>query len=48
MITRLLHLLEQLTGALLGCMGVGVQIGNVLICVFTLVLGPTFIVRLFT
>jgi hypothetical protein len=48
MITRLLHLLQQLTGTLLGFVGVGIQLGNVLICIFMLLLGPTFVVGLFT
>ena len=47
MITRLLHLLEQLTGALLSGIGMSVLVGNGLVCIFWLVLGPAFVVELF-
>jgi hypothetical protein len=45
---RLLRLLERLIGAMLGGIAVGVQVGNVLICIFLLLLGPAFVVGLFT
>lgn len=48
MITRLLHLLEQLTGALLGSVGMSVLVGNVLVCIFLMAMGPAFVVELFT
>lgn len=46
MIIKLLHLLEHLIGILLGGLGVGVQLGNVLVCIFMIVLGPAFVVRI--
>ncbi|HEX8847749.1 MAG TPA: hypothetical protein VF791_24120 [Pyrinomonadaceae bacterium] len=48
MTARLLHLLERLAGALLGGVGVGVLVGNVLVCLVLLVLGPAFAVEFFT
>jgi hypothetical protein len=39
-------LVEKLTGAILGGTAVTVLVGNILICVFMLLLGPTFIVEL--
>jgi hypothetical protein len=45
---RLLHLLERLIGALLGGVGMGVMVGNVLVCLVLLVLGPAFVVEPFT
>lgn len=46
MIIRLLHLIERLTGALLGSLCVGVQLGNVLVCIFVLLLGPAVVIEL--
>lgn len=45
---RWMHSLEQLAGALLGGIGVGIQVGNVLVCIFMIVLGPAFVIGLFT
>lgn len=44
MINKLVHLLERLTGLLLGGLGVSVQVGNVLVCIVMMLLGPTFII----
>ncbi len=43
MLTKLVRLLERLTAALLGSLGVGVQVTNVMICVLVILLGPAFI-----
>lgn len=48
MITRMLNFVEWLTGGLLGGIGVGVQVGNVLVCVFMIVLGPVSVAKLFS
>jgi hypothetical protein len=47
MTARFLHLLEHFIGALLGGVGVGVLVGNVLVCLVLLVLGPAFAVEFF-
>ncbi len=47
MLIKLLHLVESLTGALLGCLGLGLQVGNVVICVLMILLGPAFIISSF-
>jgi hypothetical protein len=47
MFSRLLHFLRQLSGALLGGIGISIQVGNILICIFLLMLGPAFVVDLF-
>jgi hypothetical protein len=44
MITKLVHLLEKLTAGILGSLAVGTQLGNILVCVCLIVLGPTFTV----
>jgi hypothetical protein len=46
MITRLLHLLGHLAGGVLGVLGVGAQVGNIIVCVSVLLAGPAFIVDL--
>jgi hypothetical protein len=46
MIAKSMRLLEKITGAMLEGVAVSVQIGNFLICVFMLLLGPAFIIRL--
>lgn len=47
MIIKLMHLLEKLTGVMLGAVGIGVQVGTVLICLFMILLGPAFIIDVF-
>jgi hypothetical protein len=38
-----MNLAEKMTGSLLGAMAVGAQVGNTLVCVLILVLGPAVI-----
>lgn len=47
MVTKLMHLLEKLTGALLGGVGMGALIGNVLVCLSMMLLGPAYILGIF-
>jgi hypothetical protein len=47
MVTRLMHLLSHLMGAVLGSVAVGAQMVNLLVCVCLLLLGPAFIVDFF-
>lgn len=47
MITKLMRLLERLAAALLGSLCVSVQLANILICIFLLLMGPAFIFRFF-
>jgi hypothetical protein len=46
LVTEPMLLLEKFTGAMLGGTAVTVLIGNLLICVYTLLLGPTSIIGL--
>jgi hypothetical protein len=46
MVTQVAVLLEKLTGVVLGGIAVSVQIGNVLVCVSVLMLGPAFVLGL--
>jgi hypothetical protein len=46
MLTKLIHVLEHLTGVLLCGLGVGVQISNLMVCIFMIWLGPSFIIKL--
>jgi hypothetical protein len=46
MVIKLILWVERLTGALLGSLAVGAQMANVLICVFVILLGPTFVLKL--
>jgi hypothetical protein len=39
--------LKKVTGAVLGCVAVGAQVASVLTCIFIILLGPAFIVKLF-
>jgi hypothetical protein len=48
MLIKLIQLLEKLTGAVLGGVGLGIQLGNVLVCLFTILLGPAFVIGLFS
>jgi hypothetical protein len=45
-VTQPALLLEKLTGVVLGGIAVSVQIGNVLVCVSILLLGPAFVLGL--
>jgi hypothetical protein len=45
---RVLHFLEQFTRSILCGCGVGLQFGNVLICLSILFLGPEIVVGLLT
>lgn len=43
MLSKLIRLIEMLSGSLLGGLAMSVQVGNVLICVLMLLAGPAFI-----
>lgn len=46
MMAKSMRVFEKITGAILGGAAVSVQVGNLLICIFMLLLGPTYIIRL--
>jgi hypothetical protein len=48
MLTKPILLLEKLTGAMLGGIGVTALVGTILICGCMLILGPAFILELLT
>jgi hypothetical protein len=41
-----MHWLKNVAGAFLGSVAVGMQVVNVLICIFIILLGPAYIVKL--
>jgi hypothetical protein len=45
-VVNLMRLVGRLTGAILGGLAISVQIGNVLICVFLILLGPGLVITL--
>ena len=46
MVLKLMHWLERLTGAILGSFAVGMQMVNVLICIFVILMGPALVLKL--
>jgi hypothetical protein len=46
MLSKLMLLVEHLTGTLLGSLAVGTQMANVFICILIITAGPTVVLRL--
>lgn len=46
MLTKFVRLTENLTGSLLGSLAVSAQVGNMLICLAVIFIGPAAILKL--